>query len=273
MMSEAPFRRVVVLCDASCDIRLAVSDAAALAARWGAALHGVFLEDENLHRLAELPFSQQVSLSHPGLSEALSGVEMTRLVSALSAGMRRALAEAAGARGVEWSFDTTRSTLAAASVETEAGDVIVLEGTKRAFSGTWRPHERIETTSAACSGTVLIRGRRTGGSGIVVLLPEQAAGGDKVLAAGAAVAGGSDAVVIAGSPAALADAASSIARSFPSKGAGSVRTLALPADLPAALRAIESLDPAVIVIEPTPDCQPTIDALMERARADVLLVR
>ena len=60
-MTEFAIKRVIVACDAAADMQLAAAAAAALAARKGAALHGIFFEDENLHRLAHLEIAAHVA--------------------------------------------------------------------------------------------------------------------------------------------------------------------------------------------------------------------
>ena len=55
-------RRVVVALDAVSENRAAIDAAARLAARWKCRLHGVFVEDDELLRLAVLPFARQVTL-------------------------------------------------------------------------------------------------------------------------------------------------------------------------------------------------------------------
>ena len=58
----ARIERVVVALDAVSENRATIDTAARLAARWRARLHGVFVEDDDLLRLANLPFARQVSL-------------------------------------------------------------------------------------------------------------------------------------------------------------------------------------------------------------------
>ena len=53
--------RVVVPLDAASENRTAIDTAARLAARAKAPLHGIFVEDEDLLRLAGLPFARQVA--------------------------------------------------------------------------------------------------------------------------------------------------------------------------------------------------------------------
>ena len=62
MADERPFeaRRILVAIDASAASLDALAAATALASRLGAALEGLFVEDEDLLRLAALPFTDLV---------------------------------------------------------------------------------------------------------------------------------------------------------------------------------------------------------------------
>lgn len=213
-MNERPFRRVVLLCDAACDIHVAVADAAALAARWGATLHGVFLDDENLHRFAALPFGQHVSLSAADLTEALDPGDMASLAAALGAGMRRALAEVAEEQGLQWTFGMLRDVPSAAPVAAEEGDILIIEAAARTFSGAWRPRAAWDKSPSAFSGTTLLKSRGRGARGILLLLPERADERDKVLAAGAALADAEERIVLIGDPKVLATTETELARHF-----------------------------------------------------------
>src|SRR5207244_5618991 len=77
--------RIVVSLDAVSENQVAVEAAARLALRWNAALHGVFVEDGDLLRLAGLPFARQVSL----------GAGAAPLTAAPAARQLRAFAESA----------------------------------------------------------------------------------------------------------------------------------------------------------------------------------
>jgi len=206
-MNEHPFRRILLLCDTACDIRRAVMEAAVLAAQWGAALHGIYLDDENLHRFAALPFGQYVSLSAVA-AEALSAEEMARVSSAISANMKRVLADAAKAHGLQWNFRTIRNVPSAVSVEAEQGDILVVERAARTFSGAWRPDAAWEKSPVSFSGTVLLNGRGRSRRGLLVFLPEDRTKRDAVLAAGAALAEAHQEIILVGPEGSLADAAS-----------------------------------------------------------------
>ncbi|HEX9050121.1 MAG TPA: hypothetical protein VF841_06255, partial [Anaeromyxobacter sp.] len=91
---EPAFRRIVVGLDASAASLDALAAAAALAGRLRADLAGVFVEDEDLIRLAGLPFAGVVRL--PG--GAREGIDLARAeaeLRALAAGAREALERAA----------------------------------------------------------------------------------------------------------------------------------------------------------------------------------
>src|SRR5690606_9802109 len=62
-MPEFAIRRVVLGLDAVSELREAVDTAAALAKSWHAELHGLFIRDAGLLRLAELPFVREVTLA------------------------------------------------------------------------------------------------------------------------------------------------------------------------------------------------------------------
>jgi len=266
-MTDGPFERVVLVCDAACDITVAVTEAAALAARWGVALHGVYVDDENLHRYAALPFGQHVSLSANAVAETVTPGAMARLSSALGAQMRRAIAEVAKARGLDWTYGAIRDLPSAISISSRQRDLLVIE-TARAFSGAWRPRAAWEKTPAAFTGTVLFRGQRNARHSILVLLPERQAAREKVLAATAALALAGEAVLIAGTAASLADSSASIRHHFSRIEQEQIKTLPLEHRHPSFERLLARHKPALVVV----DADDAAEAL-DHAGTDVLLVR
>lgn len=267
-MSDRPFHRVVLLCDAACDIRLAVAEAAALARRWDAPLHGVFLDDENLHRFAALPFSQPVSLSSADLTADMGAAAMANLAASLSAAMRRALAEIAGDQGLQWTFGHIRDLPAAAALTADEGDILVVEAAARAFSGAWGPLAAWAKSPAAFAGTTLLRGRGPGTKGVLVLLPDDPAAREKVLAAAAALAKGHEEITLAGSAAALAQSGAS----FGAQGKKHIKTLTLFG--PAPLRRLPGGRKPALVVLHDDAAGAMLDALaVGGVRADILLVR
>ena len=59
---SGPIERLVVTLDAASESRTAIDTAVRLAARTGAPLHGLFVEDDDLLSLAGLPFACQVTI-------------------------------------------------------------------------------------------------------------------------------------------------------------------------------------------------------------------
>jgi nucleotide-binding universal stress UspA family protein len=111
-------RRILVALDASSHSLAALGAAADLAAALEAELDGLFVEDINLIRLAELPLAREVR--HTASLEELDPRRMERALAAQATEARQALATAAGYAHVPWSFrvvrgDVAQEVLAAAS--------------------------------------------------------------------------------------------------------------------------------------------------------------
>lgn len=124
--SRLEIRRILVTLDASRQSILRVEAAAELASDLQAELFGLFVEDANLLRMAELPFVREFN----GLSPIGRRIEAEVLKQDLrvqSDRMRRILAEAAAARGVPWTFRVARGSVATEvlSAASEADLIIV----------------------------------------------------------------------------------------------------------------------------------------------------
>ena len=85
--------RVVVALDATSENRAAIDTAVRLAERWKLPLHAVFIEDDDLLRLAVLPFARQVSLGFG--AEALTTAHAQGQLRAYAEQARRELLAAA----------------------------------------------------------------------------------------------------------------------------------------------------------------------------------
>jgi hypothetical protein len=127
--------RIVVALDAVSENRTAIGAAARLAARWKAHLHGVFVEDDNLIRLAHLPFARQVTL---GLgAESLNLQQAERQLRVFAERARRELAASAKNHGVEWSFEVVRDA-SSPLVKVSTGDFLVAGATTRPIGSHFR---------------------------------------------------------------------------------------------------------------------------------------
>lgn len=121
-------RRILVALDASQHSLAALEMAASMAELLHAELMGVFVEDINLLRVAQLPFVQEVRYPMARLRE-IDEARMTQQLRALAAQAERELSEIAAKRHVRWSFRIARGSVAAellaASLQAEA-DMLAL---------------------------------------------------------------------------------------------------------------------------------------------------
>jgi len=149
-------RRVLVAVDAS-DASLAGLQAAAdLAVRLQAELHGLFVEDINLLRLASLPFATEVVYAAPA-ARRLDPVGMERALRAQAERVRRRLEAAARQASVPWSFQVARGQVAAELLtRTHEADVLILG---RGAAGS-RLGSVARTVSVQATCTVLLHGGR-----------------------------------------------------------------------------------------------------------------
>lgn len=118
--------RVLVALDASPHSRAALKAAAELAADLQAELLGMFIEDINLVRLAQLPCAREVAYATRGV-RAVDAQRLERALRTQAAQLEQMLASVAQGRNVPWSFRVSRGHIAnellAAAAE---GDVLVL---------------------------------------------------------------------------------------------------------------------------------------------------
>ena len=104
-------RRILVALDASPHSLAALQAAAELAAHMEAELLGMFVEDVNLLRLAELPYAQEICVSST-TCRRLDVQQIERELRAQETRVRRTLAAHAERVQVRWSFRVTRGVIA-----------------------------------------------------------------------------------------------------------------------------------------------------------------
>lgn len=190
--------RVVVALDATSENRTAIATAARLAARWKTHLHGVFVEDDDLIRLANLPFARQVTLGF-GV-ETLNLQQARRQMRAFAERARHELAAAARRHAVEWSFeiehDAAASHIGAASVT----DFLVCGTTTRPIGGHFRVECRWWSVVEPGVSSYLMAHRDREDGGVAVLLHDRDAAVERLVAVAAQLAeadGGQLAVICA----------------------------------------------------------------------------
>jgi nucleotide-binding universal stress UspA family protein len=142
-------RRIAVTLDACQISSTTLEDAVQLAARMGAQLEGIFVEDIDLIQLAELPFLREVR----SVSRSENAINLTQMEQELRVLARRAerlLGEHAARQNVSWSFRIWRGSIDTEllTADTDA-DVFALT---RMGAGMARP-PRTKAVSVVFTGT------------------------------------------------------------------------------------------------------------------------
>ena len=183
-----PPRRIVVALDASSHSHAALAAAVALAGRLQAELQGIFVEDVNLLRLAELPFAREVRF---GLSAArpVQGEELLRGLRARAAVLRRELAELAEQNKVSSTFRVVRGAVAgeliAAALE---ADVLALGRMGHSLSRRARLGSTARAAITRAASAVLLVQPEVD-AGPVLVLYDGSPGGGRALALAAEISG------------------------------------------------------------------------------------
>jgi nucleotide-binding universal stress UspA family protein len=125
--SPTTARRILVACDASLLGLAAVEAATRLAAELQAELQGLFVEDINLLRLAELPFAREIAYAS-AVRRPLDFTVMERSLRAKAEEVRQALADSAHRVSVEWSFTVKRGHVTRAMLEAASAADLLITG-------------------------------------------------------------------------------------------------------------------------------------------------
>ena len=171
-MSDAPkaptIERVVVPLDAASESRVAIETAARLAAHAGAPLVGIFVEDEDLLLLANLPFARQFTLGAAAEPLTTEHVELHLRVAADRA--RRELLAAATRHGVAASFEIVRGSSGKVLSGGSERDLVVAGAETRPIGTHFRLECRWWSSTETTPGPFLLVRHASGGSGSVVML-------------------------------------------------------------------------------------------------------
>lgn len=126
MNPKEEIRRIVVALDASPHSRAALKAAAQLAAELHAELLGMFVEDINLLRSAELPGAREVAFATRA-TRTLDSRRLERALRAQAAELRQMLAVIAQGRKIRWTFRVARGRVASELLAAaQEGDILVL---------------------------------------------------------------------------------------------------------------------------------------------------
>jgi hypothetical protein len=132
--SRFAIERVVIALGSACDVSRQIEAAADLADRLHAELRGVFVEDANLLKAADLPFTRQVALARDCIRPLERSVVEAEF-RALANRARRYMERIAGSRRIAWSFDIVRGDRASQTPKAEPNELVVMETRSRAFAG------------------------------------------------------------------------------------------------------------------------------------------
>lgn len=157
---ERPIRRILVGIDTSASSLAALEAALALAADHGAKVEGLFVEDLNLIRLAQLPFARQV-ISLGGHSRQVGLRDMEQQLRIQADEARGALAESAYQYGVRWSFRVVRGDISAELIRAARDADLIILG-RSGLSGTRKVGSTTRTvlTKSGLQTLILERGAR-----------------------------------------------------------------------------------------------------------------
>lgn len=269
--------RVVVPLDASSETRAAIDTAARLAARTKAPLHGIFVEDEDLLRLARLPFARQVT---PGAGAIPFTPEQAELeLRAAAERNRRDLLAAADRRHVACSFEIVQGGSETALSAASERDLVVAGGLTRPVAGQFRLESRWWSSIEVMPGPFLLvrggGGSRTGST--VMLLRDCGPAASRLLDAAAQVSEARDGTLRLVCTPALVEA-----KEFDGWLADQLQTHSVrleldvgPADPAALQQKLGELDCGLLAIEPgvTEGRGARLRELVKGFACDVLMVR
>lgn len=123
-------RRIVVGLDIAPQSREALAAAARLAAEMDAELEALFVESEELHRLAGFPFARELGFPSAA-ARPIDAQALERSLRAQAEQARRALTELAAPRDLRWSFRVTRGSVPEQLLAASSGDDITVVGLSR----------------------------------------------------------------------------------------------------------------------------------------------
>jgi len=127
-------RRVVAALDAAAMPVQVLDTAALLATALHAELVGLYVEDERLLRVAELPFAQEFGLvtAH---ARQIDVLDVERALRSQAERMRRMIGALAGPRGLAWSLDVVRGDALRSAVAYAGADDLLVIGRARYVPG------------------------------------------------------------------------------------------------------------------------------------------
>lgn len=241
-------RRIVVGLDFAPHSRPALEAAASLAGALDAELEALFVESDELHRMAGMPFAREVGVGS-AFARPIDPPAMERALQAHAREARRALAQLAGARPLRWTLRVTRGSVTEEIVAAATPEDLTVIGISR-----WGPESLHLAHGAPATLLVLPQSGRFRGplAAVCPVAVDPARAVDLLLPLSSAVGDGLTLLVLANEVAA--------ATPWCEKAAGLLRVRDCRADLeivresqPEALQAaLERLAPRAVAILAAP---------------------
>jgi nucleotide-binding universal stress UspA family protein len=178
---RAGFRRVLVALDSSAASSPVLEIAAGIAAANTCELCGLFVEDQDLLRLAGLPFAREIQLSK-AMSRTLAPEQLLQDLRAQAGLARTAMARQAALHRVSWSFQVAQGrSEEAILLAATAGDIIAMARGFGPLASVARLSRRVRLIAARAPGPLLLAGEPSAGRPGPVLLPYDASPAAKAM--------------------------------------------------------------------------------------------
>ncbi len=153
---EMSIKKILVALDASPSSMSALENAVDLASRLSARLVGLFVEDINLLRATQIPFTREISLFSTGFRR-LESSDLERQLRTQANGVRRIMEKITGAKNVPTQFRVTRGLVAEEILDaSKEADLLVLGKIGRSFPGFQRSGSTVRRVVVKRPGMTLI---------------------------------------------------------------------------------------------------------------------
>ena len=266
------FDRILVALDESEDHQRVLQSAAEVAARLKAEIRGLFVEDVNLLRLADLPCAREIHQTGHQTTPDAAVIRREMKVHADAA--RRSLARAAERHSLQWSFHVVQGHVASELIMAASeSDMMVVGRTRLAHHRRFHVGATARRVAAQAPAAVFIPGR---GSldGPVVVMYDASPETQRALLASARLAGdGAAVVLVTGTEIAILDADQNteIQQAFASGQRLTIR----PCRRQALAGTVNAIGPSLFVYgcDCGPELGQPVQHLLNAIEAPILLIR